>query len=316
MDYKTEQEFLNRLLTYIDTKLNNETAQLMRAFATQYYHGMIIENFESHHSIEDWYGALLSHWNLLLKHDPKTFCVQVYNPTLEEHSWQSQHTIVEIIIADRPFLLQSVCMEINRSGFTNHLVIHPVFNFKRDEKGLFVGIENPKDKGKTTECLLHVEIDRQTNQSVMTELEHSLNRILNDVQAVTKDWKKCLEQMKIVISELKSQQQVFKYSREDSINFLQWLHDDHFVFLGYREYALIEKEDQHELAIIPATGRGILQDSIDPVLSDHTTLLSKEIYDYFIQTNPLIITKATTRSTVHRSVFMDYIGVKQYSPEG
>ncbi len=316
MDYKSEQEFLKRLLTYLETKLNNETAQLMGAFATQYYHGMVIEGFESNHSIEDWYGALLSHWNLLLKYDPETFCVHVYNPTLEEHSWQSQHTIVEIIIADRPFLLQSVCMEINRSGFTNHLVIHPVFNFKRDENGLLLGIAKAKDEEGTCECLLHVEIDRQTNQTVMTELEHSLNRILNDVQAVTKDWKKCLKQMKTVIVELKQQQQIFKYSLEDSIDFLQWLHDDHFIFLGYREYALIKQEGQHGLKIISATGQGILQDSIDPVLANHTTLLPKEIYDYFIQTNPLIITKATTRSTVHRSVFMDYIGVKQYSREG
>jgi glutamate dehydrogenase len=316
MDYKTEQEFLKRLLNYIETKLNNETAQLMSAFATQYYRGMVIENFESDNTIEDWYGALLSHWNLLLKHDCKTFCVHVYNPTLEAHSWQSQHTIVEIIIADRPFLLQSVCMEINRFGFTNHLVIHPVFNFKRDENGLLLGISKAGDKEGCTECLLHVEIDRQTNQAVITELELSLNRILNDVQAVTKDWKKCLKQMEAVIVELKQQQQTFNYPLDDSIDFLQWLHDDHFVFLGYREYALIEKEGQHGLKIISATGLGVLQDSIAPVLPDHTTSLSKEIYDYFIQTSPLIITKATTRSTVHRSVFMDYIGVKQYSNEG
>ncbi len=316
MNYKTEQEFLERLLSYIETKLNHETAQLMRTFARQYYHGMVIENFESDHSIEDWYGILLSHWNLLLKHDPKTFCVRVYNPTLEEYSWQSQHTIVEIVISDRPFLLQSVCMEINRFGFTNHLVIHPVFNFKRDENGLLLGITKAEDKGVSTECLLHVEIDRQTNQAVMIELEHALNRILNDVQAVTKDWNKCLEQMKTVIAELKQQQQTFGDLFADRIDFLQWLHDDHFVFLGYREYALVEKEGQQGLKIIPATGLGVLQDSIAPVLSSHMTPLSKEIYDYFIQTDPLIITKATTRSTVHRSVFMDYIGVKQYSPDG
>ncbi|SMG67273.1 [weak similarity to] Bacterial NAD-glutamate dehydrogenase [methanotrophic bacterial endosymbiont of Bathymodiolus sp.] len=27
---------------------------------------------------------------------------------------------------------------------------------------------------------------------------------------------------------------------KESIEFLQWLKDDHFVFLGYREYRIIE----------------------------------------------------------------------------
>ncbi|MDQ7089515.1 MAG: NAD-glutamate dehydrogenase [Methylococcales bacterium] len=317
MTYKTEQEFLKRLLAYIKTKLSEDTIPLMNAFATQYYQGMVIENFESDNSIEDWYAALLSHWNLLLNATPHNFCVQVYNPTLEEHSWQSQHTIVEIVMSDRPFLLQSVCMEINRHGFTNHLVIHPVFNFKRDEQGKLLGLaEMADDNDISTECLLHVEIDRQSNQTAIDELKASLNRILKDVQAATDDWKKCLDTLQSVINELKTQQHASPHPLGDSIAFLQWLHDNHFVFLGYREYQLVDENKQKGLKIISDTGLGVLHDSVTSVLNKQTRFFPPETYDYFTQPSPLIITKATTRATVHRSVFMDYIGIKQYNSKG
>lgn len=105
MEYKTEQEFLSRLLTYIQTKLTGKQAQSLCEFAKQYYQAVTIENFNSGNSIEDWYGALLSHWNLLLKHDAGESCIHIYNPTLEEHSWQSQHTIVEVVVSDMPFFI-------------------------------------------------------------------------------------------------------------------------------------------------------------------------------------------------------------------
>ncbi len=316
MEYKNEQQFLNRLLTYIRSKLTGEQAQLMCDFATRYYQDVTIGSFEGDNSVEDWYGALLSHWNLLLNHDPSHQGIRIYNPTLEEHSWQSQHTIVEIVTGDMPFLLQSVCMEINRHGFTNHLVIHPVFSFKRNPDGQLTGFAKAEDKGATQECLLHVEIDRQTSQAVIDLLERDLKQVLTDVSAATEDWEQCLDKMQQVIGELKARQPSSEYPLDEGMEFLQWLHDDHFVFLGYREYEL-HGNGAHGFKVISGTGLGILRDSIaSTTKGEHTNLLPDGVYKYLMKGSPLLITKATTRSTVHRPVFMDYIGVKQYDGHG
>jgi len=40
--------------------------------------------------------------------------VRAYNPTREQHGWQSTHTVVEIVNDDMPFLVDSVAMELNR----------------------------------------------------------------------------------------------------------------------------------------------------------------------------------------------------------
>ena len=40
--------------------------------------------------------------------------VRVYNPQIEQHGWQSTHTVVEVVTDDMPFLVDSVSMALNR----------------------------------------------------------------------------------------------------------------------------------------------------------------------------------------------------------
>ncbi|WP_221901752.1 NAD-glutamate dehydrogenase domain-containing protein [Bathymodiolus platifrons methanotrophic gill symbiont] len=54
---------------------------------------------------------------------------------VEEHGWQSTHTVIEVVLPDRAFILQSMTMEINRYGFVNLLVLHPVYWVRRDAAG-------------------------------------------------------------------------------------------------------------------------------------------------------------------------------------
>ena len=44
--------------------------------------------------------------------------------------------------------------------------------------------------------------------------------------------------------------------------------------------------------------------------------MTPEIRSFFLSPDPLIITKANVRSTVHRRAYMDYIGVKIYGDKG
>jgi len=312
---KANKKLLTDLFSYIRKKLQKEQAELLVEFARQYYQSVIFN--ESYRIvIEDLYGAVLSHWNLALEFssDQK---IKVYNPTLEEHGWQSKHTIIEVVVNDMPFLLQSISMEVNRQGFTNHLVIHPVYSIERDSKGKFLSFADSDSTKKdvSTECLMHLEIDRQSDPAVMGVLQTSLNRVLIDVRATTEDWKTCLTKMQNVIAELK-QSDVLKEQCSDEVEFLQWLHDNHFVFLAYREYEIIKHEDEFGFRAIPGTGLGILRDSIVQVPDDHVIPIAEQAFKVINTKQPLMITKATSKATVHRPVFMDYIGIKQYNDSG
>ena len=93
--------------------------------------------------------------------------------------------------------------------------------------------------------------------------------------------------------------------------FLRWLADDHFIFLGYREYRL----DSTSLHVVPGSGLGILRgEPAVPtrLLADMPPQARGRAADHRL----LNLTKAGSRSTVHRSSYLDYIGIKTFDERG
>jgi glutamate dehydrogenase len=100
----------------------------------------------------------------------------------------------------------------------------------------------------------------------------------------------------------------------DSVELLRWLADDHFTFLGYREYELAHEGDQELIRAIPGTGLGILRGEQDN--SRMLSSMTPEAHQKALEKRLLIITKANSRSTVHRSAYLDYIGFKTFDSNG
>ena len=90
--------------------------------------------------------------------------------------------------------------------------------------------------------------------------------------------------------------------------------DNHFTFLGYREYDLVREDGEDALYGVPGTGLGILRG--DVMRSSSFESLTPEVRARARDTRPLIVTKSTTRSTVHRPAYLDYIGVKRFDENG
>jgi NAD-specific glutamate dehydrogenase len=89
--------------------------------------------------------------------------------------------------------------------------------------------------------------------------------------------------------------------------------DEHFTFLGYREYTLSKRGKQTFLDVVEGSGLGILSKKSS---SAKTIELTAEMQRLARSRDWLILTKANSRSTVHRSAFLDYVGVKMYDEEG
>jgi len=94
---------------------------------------------------------------------------------------------------------------------------------------------------------------------------------------------------------------------------LDWMVDQHFTFLGYREYKLSTKGKRVFLNTVEGSGLGVLsrdERGAKPVE------LTAEMRRLTRSRDWLILTKANSRSTVHRSAFLDYVGVKVYDEKG
>ncbi len=309
MEIDNNPPLLKNLYQIIAERLSKNTATKLINFAQHYFATLTQEDLQNY-SVEDLYGSLLSHWKLALNYHRGQQNLHIYNPNLATHNWRSPHTIIDCVIEDMPFLLQSICMEINRHGLINHLVIHPIFNFKRNKTGDLIDIITAtEDTANHSECLLHLEIDRQSDPKILHNLQLNLITVLTKVRASIQDWQACLYKIRTEIKQ-------FKQLDNTAINFLQWLHDQNFVFLGYREYKLLKNADNSYFQAIPRTGLGILRDSITPIEVDKQLLSNTALAHLQAEKSALIITKSTVKSCVHRAVFMDYIGIKHYDAQG
>ncbi|MGH7799996.1 MAG: NAD-glutamate dehydrogenase [Thermodesulfobacteriota bacterium] len=311
-------ELIDKVVSHVRKKLHQDQVPQIEAFARQYYSRVAPEDLIER-SILDLYGAVLAHWNFACQRIPGAPKIRVYNPNFEEHGWQSTHTIVEIVNDDMPFLVDSVNMALNRHGLTIHLVIHPVMNLRRDTEGRLIEVlsADAATGGVIHEALLHVEVDRQTAPAVLEEILADLERVLSDVRKAAEDWAKMRERVNEILAELDKNPPLLSQDEiSEAKAFLQWINDNHFTFLGYREYDLLTENGEDILRIVPGSGCGILREVKQTSVSQSFAILPPEVRKLARARQLLIITKANSRATVHRPTYIDYIGIKRFDASG
>ncbi|MFF3321979.1 NAD-glutamate dehydrogenase [Streptomyces sp. NPDC002889] len=276
----------------------------------------------------DIFGASLSHYRLAENRPQGTANVRVHTPTVEENGWTCSHSVVEVVTDDMPFLVDSVTNELSRQGRGIHLVIHPQVVVRRDVTGKLIEVL-PKDThakdlphDALVESWIHVEIDRETDRADLKQITADLLRVLSDVREAVEDWEKMRDCALRIAEQLPSEptaDDLPEQEVEEARELLRWLSADHFTFLGYREYELT---DSDALAAVPGTGLGILRsdpqhsEDEDHPVSPSFSRLPADARAKAREHKLLVLTKANSRSTVHRPSYLDYVGVKKFDEQG
>ena len=310
--------FLEQVVAAASASEAAEAGLDVAAYIAQYYRNTALDDLKDR-GATDLAGAALSHLRLALHRQPGTPRILVGNPSPAEEGWNSPHTIVQIVTDDMPFLVDSTSMVLNRHGSYIHLTVHPVLHVRRDDEGRLLEVPLPEHAGPDArlESFMHLEIDRETAPDVLQAILAQLERVLGDVRAACQDWGAMRGRAREICAELETQPppldaEIVKESRE----LLEWMADDHFTFLGYREYELIQGDDADLLRPVPDSALGILRRPPPAEVQPTTSLGGREIRRQARSRDLLIITKANSRATVHRNSYLDYIGVKQFDGEG
>jgi glutamate dehydrogenase len=307
---------LDEVLKLVRAKLAPPQRAIVEDFAARYFRDVEPEDLAEREPA-DLYGAALSHWNFARKREPGRARVRVFNPTLEEHGWQSTHTIIEIVNDDMPFLVDSVTMEVNRHGLTMHLIIHPIMSVERGKDGTLVGLAADGAPNARRESFIHVEVDRITEHDRLEALAADIVRVLDDVRAAVDDWKAMHDRLRAVADEVaKNPPPLPPEELSEGLDFLRWLGDNHFTFLGYRRHELAKVGGEDVLKVVPDTSLGILREGPSKEVAASFSALPPEVRAYARRPELLVVTKATSRSTVHRPGYLDYIAVKRFNGKG
>ncbi|HEX5908270.1 MAG TPA: NAD-glutamate dehydrogenase, partial [Propionibacteriaceae bacterium] len=228
-------------------------------------------------------------------------------------------TVVQIVTDDRPFLVDSITMEVLRQGWSIREVFHPQFLVERDVQGNLHGIvrasEADRDPTVIPESWMHLEIlppsrtDRR--DALVSDLEHGLLEVLRLVEEAVEDWQRMITRSEETIEMLKDPAFMRGHEEQAALacELLSWLNANHFTFLGYREYDVLSDESGVHFKVRPVTGLGILRPDQDPPGTFHAVPLPD------VEPELMIITKDNKKSRVHRPAYLDYIAVRIFDSE-
>jgi glutamate dehydrogenase len=294
-----------------------EQAAEAEQFMRQYYRRAPAEDVLARDPL-DLYGAALAHMNFARRRPPGEPQIRAYNPTFEQHGWQSPHTAIEIVTDDMPFIVDSVSMELNRLRSGIHVNVHPIVRVRRGDDGELAEVIAPDaapQESERLESFMHVEVDRQSEAAELEEVAERLREVLAKVRATVEDWPAMRAKVGELTAELGEPAPKLDAAEvEEARALLEWIEHDHFVFLGYREYELVGEDGGEDLRPLEGSGLGILREA--GRTSRAFATLPQRVRAHAREPYPLVLTKANSRSPIHRSAYLDYIGVKRFGPDG
>nr|WP_019216804.1 NAD-glutamate dehydrogenase domain-containing protein [Legionella tunisiensis] len=323
MSYKFEEGkdlIIEAVVDKLKQKMGGEQADFCSQFVRQFYGTVALEDLREW-DIDDLYGAAINFWSLIQQRAPDETKIRIYNPEFERHGWQTTHTVVEIITEDMPFLVDSLRMVINRLGLVSHLIMHMGgFSLQRDKNHQVTAVfprSLGSNSGKLTEAAIFIEIDRQTDASVLEDLHRNFERVLEDNRAVVKDWIPMREKVREAIVELDHASGILEANEAaETKAFLNWIEDHHFTFLGVRDYELVQKGQETILQPLPETGLGVLRQSMSKSSARSISAMTPEAREHTLSSRVLVMSKTNTEASVHRRAYTDYIGIKRFNKKG
>jgi len=264
---------------------------------------------------ETLFGGAAALLDFMGERKPGTPKLRVYQPRYDDAGWDCEHGVIEIVNDDMPFLVDSLSAALQRREIDIHLLVHPILYVSRDAQGRLTGISAGKGEG-AAESVMHIEIDRLAAATDPAGLTADLLSVFTDVRAAVEDWQMMRKTAVAAIEELASAH-VPEGAGDvaETREFLRWLCDDNFTFLGMRSYSFGKGKDKVELA--SESNLGLLR---DPALGlfdsdSHGQQAGPEV-DAFMRPTLMVLTKGDRISTVHRAVQLDVIGIKRFDKSG
>lgn len=327
------QQIIQKLIELAHNKVSSEQADVFSAFISQFYTLAPLEDLLERELI-DLYGGAWSLWQMVETRADKEVKLRVYNPDIERHGWQSKYTIVELAMDDMPFIIDSVGMALNRLGYTNHLIINVGgIQVKRNASGKAQSVHasDASVKGALREAHIHIEIDTQTDAKELDKLTEHLRVVIADIRMCVEDWAPMRKQITAALDELKKIKHTNPEDVTEAMEALAWMDNNHFTYLGYREYDLItvsEKNVKESAELTQAhigkkalhlrknTSLGVLRD--DSTSQEYRLFsdMPEEAERIALSDQIIMIAKTNTLATVHRPVYTDCVDVKQFNSKG
>lgn len=298
------------------------TAPLFESFLKHYY-SHASASYLRNHPPEALLKIVASHWQLLQQYlqNQGRPAVQV----LSEESCDTElgGTLVQTVMPDQPFLVDTLSIILRRHSASISAIHHPLIQLQCTEAGQLTALlgEDASTSDSSPVSLVCMEIPALLDEIAATQLQADITTAMADLQCVVADWEAMKEQLYLAaialdkLSDNDTLEPEFREETSEAAEFLRWLDDHHFTFLGSGKTDRQEDAQGVSLAWDVGSARGLLRETASESAKKFH-IESSETARYADSSRVLVITKDRERSFIHHAERMDSVAVKRFDDQG
>jgi len=313
---ESRDHVIDHIAAYLKERMKAPKNHPIFLFSRIFYGTLAYEDLISR-PVEELGDTLLTLWGYVSQQKAKMADIYLYNP---DCSGQNSYTVIAICQRDMPFLVDSTIMEINRLGFSVRFVINTGHLYvQRDKSEKIVHMFEENTEGSCdAEAVIYLEIDYIEDPKTLNVIKENLTRVLSDVALAVNGWAGMLKKVESAMHDLtKASPHLEKNELDESLDFLKWLLNNNFTFLGCRDYRFSQtKKDAGTIDAVSGSGCGVLGEKSGSMLSKNLANLPARARDVLLSRQILVVAKTNTISTIHRPAYTDYIAIKQFDEKG
>ncbi|MBP6985646.1 MAG: NAD-glutamate dehydrogenase [Alphaproteobacteria bacterium] len=259
-------------------------------------------------------------WELIRQRQPKESKIQIYELKLPLEAGGNR-LVINALNQDMPFLVDSLLGLLNSLNLRPRVLLRPIFRVQRSSEGNIEEILEPSAvlENVSQESLIHCEISNAYTPETLKKLREEIPRVFSDVRLAVDAWRPIKD--KVLEAQTSFSHTIRGFSAaqlEETQDFIEWLASDHFTFLGYREYEVIEKKEDIKVQVKKDSLLGLLSDpeKWDLGLFNIGDAVPAKLLKRIFQDHPQVVSKTLRLSTVHRAVPFDSIIFKIFDADG
>ena len=210
-------------------------------------------------------------------------------------------------------------MCLSRLNVTAHLFLNSPITLQRNEQNEITHFVT-KNKAHCEACIKEtvflLEIDRQASSKALAKLTDELQQVLSEVEMVVADWAPMQAKLESAKDSILSIPFAIEaHVQQEALEFVDWLTQHNFTLMGYRYYTVKREDGDYIWQPQDTSSLGIMLNTTrnrDRRISNLPSSARKAT----LSQHPLILTKTTSVSRVHRPTHLDYVGIKEFNQDG
>jgi glutamate dehydrogenase len=318
-----QEEFLAQLAAEIHRRIAGEPAHQLTEFARIFFSTVSLEELAGR-SLRDVFASMILIFQELKHIDATIPRIRIFNPTIEEHGWTSNDTVVAVFTRDMPFVVDSLRLAFDRHSIQVHTLNSSVLDVDRLESGELrhcgparVDSRSRHPGESNTEAIIYFEVSR-LSEAEFAEVASELDDVLADVALAVSDFDPMRSNVKRILEELEKTPPdcIPEKEVEETCLFLKWMLNDHFTFLGVTEVVADQANGAHGIREIGERRLGLLRKRERNKPFELLHEMNPRAASLWLEPRLLGFSKSSVRSSVHRNVYADYVTIKTLGDDG